>query len=487
MKIHSTLLGVFLALAFTTTLVASQDACDTSADCRDENDQDTNKYCNASLKKCITKGGCVDLSDCSNPANSPYFLVKCEGTLVCDGTCNIACATGGNGASRDTDNDAASASVSTTREDETASVSFTREDNAEPIISREPPLFCTSHSDCLDGGGFCASDGVCETFGGCAEVADCNLEENQGYPIAPCFGNLECNDRVCANNCSGGSDALIVCNTSDECSPGEYCTTDQICRPGGACFADADCSLPDNQFMAIECVGLFFCESNQCGKECSTFSEEPVAEAIPAVPSIPEFETTKEDGSAVSIQVTQCKMDSDCMSITTSTTRAAVLDSYCAHGVCTKHGNCFTDGDCINPSNLLSDKKCFGYLHCTEMGMCDRVCGEDCKNGSRGAQCYVNPCDSQPLCEGAVSCAMTTCDGECNALYYTADGEEFSCDNVVMPWDDNTKAGSPSSNGATRGETTTDSTNLDSSAVVFRGTSSYAALLVAVLAAAAIV
>jgi len=76
---------------------------------------------------------------------------------------------------------------------------------------------------------------------------------------------------------------------------------------------------------------------------------------------------------------------------------------------------------------------------------------------------------------------MTTCDGACNALFYTADGEEFSCGSVVMPWDDNTKDVS----GDTKGETTTDSDNLDSSAV-FRGTSSYV-LLVALLAAAVFV
>jgi len=463
MKIHPALLGVFLALTFTTTLVASQDAdsCDTSADCPETD----NTYCNASLKKCIAVGDCVELSDCNDLTNSPYTLTKCMGTIFCDKTCQMDCSTMGSGATKAPAKDAASASVSTTREGED-----------ESVISRD------TSAPCPDNTYYNASLKKCIAVGGCFEVADCNLGANQGYAIAPCFGSLECNDRVCAMNCSGGSDALQSCKTSKDCrSLGEYCTTEETCRPGGVCFADADCSLPDNQFMAIECVGTvgrFFCENYQCGKECGTFTDKPVA----AVPSIPEFETTKEDGSPVSILVTQCKMDSDCMSSTTSTTRAAVLDSYCADGVCTKHGNCFTDGDCINPSNVLfEDKKCMGYLHCTEMGMCDRVCGDDCKNGSRMANCFVNPCDSQPLCEGAVSCAMTTCDGECNALYYTADGVEFSCGNVVMPWDDTNPISSP--NGAT----TTESSNLDSSAVLFRGTSSYAALLVAVLAAAAFV
>lgn len=527
MKFTPALLGVFLALTFTTTLVASQQACESSDECPD------NTYCNANKKTCLVIGECVDLADCSDPTNAPYFLLKCLGTMFCDETCQMDCGT--------TPEDDKGKNVSGSDE----SVSTTRDDNEnETMESRSK---CESHSDCK---GFCASDGICEEIGGCAVVDDCDLEVNQGYGRAPCMGNMECNDRACAMNCSGGSDAMFGCRSSEECfEPGEYCTTDEICRPSGICFADADCSLPDNKFSAIECVGRFFCENNKCDKECGDFPEDPVETTtcttsadcekeeeycagngtclgfggcdregdcvnadnefmmIACVGTVTcgdgmcgktcdsgdiidekitsEIDTTKEDGSAVSIKVSQCKSDSDCISITTSTTRAAVLDSYCAHGVCTKHSSCFTDEDCINPSNLLfKDNECIGHLRCTEMGMCDRVCGEECKNGSTSVQCFANPCDTQPLCDGAVSCAMTTCDGACNALFYTADGEEFSCGSVVMPWDDNTKDGS-SSSGDTKGETTTDSDNLDSSAV-FRGTSSYV-LLVALLAAAVFV
>jgi hypothetical protein len=428
------------------------------------------------------------------------------------------------------------------------------------------PLLCESHSDCPTGrdGSFCASDGICETIGGCAVPDDCFLDANQGYAVALCFGEMECNERTCGMNCSGGSDALFGCMTSDDCfEPGNYCTTNGICRPGGACFDAADCNMSDNLFMAIECVGKFFCDNNTCGKECGGFPEEPVM-SLPEpfagcttsadCPGEMEFcagndtclpfggcdregdcinpdneimmiacvgtvtcdaggmcgkicdtlqmkepvATVFPEVPAVSIDVLQCRSDADC--ITTSTTRAAVdADSYCAQGVCTKQGSCFVDEDCINPSNVLfSDKKCMGYLHCTEMGMCDRVCGEMCKNGSRSVECFANPCDTQALCEWAVSCQMTTCDGACNALYFSSDGEGFSCDSDSDGNMENTKADGPEmdtekddTKEAAAGDLTEvgldpQVANLASSAV-FRGTSSYFALLVAVLAAAAIV
>ena len=80
----------------------------------------------------------------------------------------------------------------------------------------------------------------------------------------------------------------------------------------------------------------------------------------------------------------------------------------------------------MNPANFYFDKKCMGYLHCNDEGLCDRECGVMCKNGSRSAECFTNSCDSLPENCGHTSCVMTTCDGECKAVLFDAAG-------IVMP------------------------------------------------------
>merc|ERR1712072_591770 len=64
-----------------------------------------------------------------------------------------------------------------------------------------------------------------------------------------------------------------------------------------------------------------------------------------------------------------------------------------------------------------------GYPTCTEEGLCDRVCGEPCKDGSRYANCLIDPCDArESLCPEAVSCRSHNCGGACEAVYFAADG-----------------------------------------------------------------
>lgn len=128
--------------------------------------------------------------------------------------------------------------------------------------------------------------------------------------------------------------------------------------------------------------------------------------------------------------ITVCTSDADCIAV--STTRSAA--PYCAQGVCAEQGNCISDTDCINPANRYwADKKCFGYLECHEAGYCDRVCGgidTQCKDGSRPVNCIDNdPCDTEPLCPGAVSCRLTSC-GECKAVYFNAAGEVIDCNDT---------------------------------------------------------
>merc|ERR1711935_915857 len=81
-----------------------------------------------------------------------------------------------------------------------------------------------------------------------------------------------------------------------------------------------------------------------------------------------------------------------------------------------------------------------GYVHCNDAELCDIQCGEECKNGSRAAQCVENPCDVEPMCTEAVSCQMTTCDGECNTLFFDAAGAVVDCDSSTQPLEGNKMA-----------------------------------------------
>jgi len=506
-------LGLFLALLSLlsgTSPVASQEvSCETSDDCPDDT------YCsNGSI--CLDVGACTELDDCVNPSNSPYPVALCLGTTVCgEGFCGVDCAE-------------------------------IPPDDKPPIDDKGPDngVQCAKNSDCdgQRGDHYCASDGICEPMGGCAVPGDCLNDANWGFPIAMCIGSMMCDKRTCGMDCSGGSDAIFLCDTSDDCSePESYCTVNGHCRKHGTCDIVDDCSVFDNTYMMIECVGRLYCEGWQCGIACG---EVPV-DSNPAVKcgtsqdcdgddycagnglclpagscdrvndcsdpdnlfmmaacvgpitcesamcakscdsSEPELSScftnddcgfeeycagngmcypsgacdqvkdcsnldnffitpacvgtmscdsdtcsktcdsadadTTENGSPVVVDVATCSSDSDCLTVATE---RSLISLYCAQGVCMEHGKCLSDSDCLNPSNVLwSDKKCFGYLHCDEAGSCDRVCGQDCKNGSRVAQCFVNPCDVETMCEGAVSCRMTTCDEECKAMHFDAAGE----------------------------------------------------------------
>jgi len=543
MKMNLALLGLFLALL--SAPVASDQAVAGAAlavleeTCSPSDGSDTcpaNTYCNGLTSTCLDIGACVDAMDCDEPNNQPLVLAMCIGTKTCEGgSCGMDC-------------------VET----------------------------CASHTDCSSERyeQYCASDGICEPIGGCANAADCDVAVTLGMPIPMCMGGMECNNRSCEMDCWGGSDALFACTTAVDC-PGkdqyycnqygtcreigacnsvedcsnadnffmaiecegrftcikgqcgkecgdfpeeeiascttskgceaedEYCASNGICRESGACNSVEDCSNADNFFMAIACEGRFTCIEGQCGKECVDFPEDVLVEDPVSVTvvedasgaSLPEFTKEGNDGTANSIGIMSCTSDADC--ITTSSVRSSNAFSdgqYCAQGVCTNQGSCLSDMDCINPSNILwGDKKCMGYLHCTDIGTCDRVCGEDCKNGSRAAQCFANACDVGPECPGSVSCRMSTCDEACKANYFDAAGNIATCSDETSNVEKTIDA---TSNGektidATSGSTskagaeevrdqlkpqdpTTQILSLESSA--FRATS-FSALLVAVLVA----
>jgi len=508
-------LGLFLALSslsITTPVVSQQVTCETSGECPEES------YC-ATGGVCLAVGKCDEVVDCDNPSNSPYPVALCIGTTICQqGSCGVDCS----------------------------------QAPPEREPAETPAVKCKKSADCPGGrdSDYCATNGFCEPIGGCSIPDDCFNKDNI-FPIPACMGGMMCNDRLCEMDCSGGSDAIFMCKTSDDCfepesycntfgncrkhgscdiaddcvifdntfpmiecvgrqycenfscgiacgevpidkSPAitcgtsldcdldEYCAGNGLCLPPGACDRDADCSNVENSFMSIGCVGTTTCESEMCAKSCDEAetetqlcmtsddcgmeeyctgngiclpngtcdqvedcsNQENLFMAVTCVgtlscdagwcsktcDSTPVVDETADNESPVIVDLSSCASDSDCVGL--ASTRS-INDWYCAQGVCMHHGSCQSDTDCFNPSNSnWADKKCFGYLHCTEDGFCDRVCGEDCKNGSIAANCIANPCDVEPMCEEAVSCETSTCDGECKALFFGAAGEVVECGNM---------------------------------------------------------
>ena len=183
--------------------------------------------------------------------------------------------------------------------------------------------------------------------------------------------------------------------------------------PSMTCAIPDDCTAIGYDIMMPACVGTVTCEEGICGKVCDGMVVE---------------ESKADTATAVDLEISgmSCASDADCNSMTTSTARSATPDSmYCAQGTCAKQGSCYYDLDCINRANILwNDKRCFGYVHCTEQGLCDRVCGEDCKSGDRAAECLEDVCETNDwsAVEGAVSCTMYKCKGGCDTVLFDASG-----------------------------------------------------------------
>ena len=546
--------GIVLALLSTPLAVVvaqTQTTCSTLEECPDT------MYCNSVSNTCLEFGKCVEVDDCDDPTNFPYASVLCVGTTTCNGgLCGIDC---GVFPPEEADEFITEKKIKCSSHDEclvycasdgyceTTGACATAED-CEVEENQGYPLdlcigkltcenrmcgikcgdfskseTCDSHSECT-GNQYCASDGVCEKIGGCATAKDCEVEENQGYPIAACMGVMQCSNRQCGMDCSGGSDALYACLTSEDCVERDtYCNNYEFCSKNGSCITDEDCSMPGNNFMEIECVGTRYCsETGMCAKTCDGFESPRLTCNTSSDCSDGEYcagngvclemgwcdqvedctnlgneimfpacvgTITCESGQCGKTCDTFCTSDDECNnSITTATTRSAPGETlYCAQGVCKKQGSCVSDNDCMNPSNILwNDKRCMGYLHCRD-GLCDRECGVDCKNGSKAAQCFEDPCevDDWESRNGAVSCQMTSCDGGCDLILFDMGGHvlpNYALE-PVMNGETMTKDNSgedPMTPGADT--ETTQATNLKDSPAV-RATSVFAILAAALLAA----
>ena len=437
--------------------------CTTSSDC-----PESDMYCN-SYEFCSKFGSCEQDEDCSNEDNS-FMMATCVGRKYCDdGMCAIECG-------------------------------VSPEDPVQPIKPEGPT--CSTSDDCPNDLDYCSTSGICRKPGSCIEVEDCALTDNV-FPMVACVGRQYCEEGMCGIACGDFPEVPVepikpggpTCSTSDDCPNDlDYCSTSGICRKPGSCIKVEDCALKDNVFPMIECVGQQYCDDGMCGMECGVFPEVPI-DGQPFEEGQPVDERDQADNeSPVDVEFTSCTSDSDC--VTSSTTRS-MEPKYCAQGVCMNHGSCLSDSDCVNPSNFIwSDKKCLGYLYCTSEGLCDRNCGEICKNGSKSVDCFANPCDTQPMCDEAASCVMDTCDGECSAVYFDKAGEVLDCSITRDINADASKVGDSTTDsknievddsGRDKNEaepdTTTTNSNLDSSAT--RATSCF--VLLATLLAAVIV
>lgn len=373
MKIALTTYAIptLLLLLWGTTMlgfVSAEETCTTSNDCESED-----SYC-ASSGTCLSVGACAEVSDCSDPTNQPFALVMCVGTMECrEGMCGMKCGDMG--------------------DDRMACDAYSTD-----------PSVCGERA-------YCSSEGICTKIGSCAIADDCFHQNNVGFGVALCFGNMECtSEKKCEMDCNGGSDAIMVCDTSEDClGDDDYCSTEGICMENGSCNVVDDCSNLNNTYAMIECVGTLTCESNMCGKVCGDFDSASAGNA-----------------SAVEAPAAFCTRDEDCLSLAPrertglfAPDETPEVEYYCADGTCRQMGSCATDSDCSNPANrLYQDKKCLGYLSC-DVGTCDRICGQECLRGRPG-RCEANPCAADPAtaCPGAVSCITDTCNGSCEAVYY---------------------------------------------------------------------
>jgi len=476
MKMNPTNFGLFLALlaSHVDVLEAAAEAplkCDRADKCPE------NYWCHFVSGNCVDNGSCTDVADCENPDNS-YAVALCIGATTCnDSYCGIDCGVFPEGAATQDPSELSTEVFEGTacstdddcvgRDDHfcasdgfCASLGgcaivedcFVDANSGIPIAPCMPGMKCSNRKcetdcsggsdalfacdttkDCPDPEHYCDSYGVCRANGRCTILDDCDIADNFFIEIE-CVGPYTCEMGSCGKTCSGGGGVGVVpilpeletkCMSTSDCEGDDYCAGNGYCLEPMACDREADCSNTDNSFMSAACVGSFSCDSGMCAKNCDTDEAK-----------------TPDNGSPVDINTgsplkggANCTSDADCVGITTSTMRAAdgTRSEYCAQGVCMSEGSCMSDSDCINPSNIIFfDKRCMGYLHCVpETGTCDRVCGESCKNGASRVECFANPCDVQPLCEGAVSCTMTTCDRDCKAVYFDPAGEVFDCNAIT--------------------------------------------------------
>jgi len=185
-------------------------------------------------------------------------------------------------------------------------------------------------------------------------------------------------------NCSGGSDALGRCSSSQQClGANDYCASDGICREAGSCTNVQDCQDVDNIYGIAQCVGTLTCENNSCGKIC---------DGIDGSDSAPTQDTT-----------TTCVSSKDCFG----------ADEYCSSDfICRENGSCTYAKDCQNIDNQYDMIECVGTLTC-ESNFCGMICdGDEGPSSPTVTMCAKSDdCSSTEYCGSGGNCLEI---GNCN-------------------------------------------------------------------------
>jgi len=243
------------------------------------------------------------------------------------------------------------------------------------------------------------------------------------------------------------------------------------CVPMGECITTDDCSNPSNTLPVASCIGTLECSSSQqCTMNCDGDTDDDDTDDDEyyydddddITVNDDDDDDDDDDGSRADPddEVRACTANTDCLAAT----------DYCAQGLCLPSGSCTTDTDCWNPQHQFDDKRCMGYVTCTEAGVCDRICGTPCPD-PKTISCPVTGCDTKMLCEGAVACYPDRCSEDCAGLYFDVSGTVITeCNtnddddgtNTINPDNDNdtdadlVRKACSTSDDCPRGQTTED-------------------------------
>ncbi len=336
---------------------------------------------------------------------------------------------------------------------------------------------CSAGSDCgcYDDDATANGDGVCEpnihecdpgkeyntdtrSCENCAENADCGCFDQGGYADGKGGCRIICEDWEYWDG-SKCAPAVGACETSDDCTSGNYCL-DHSCRPGcesdddckkgssgayckdnvctSGCLTDSDCSYSYQKCQAGACISP--CDSNPCtnpkypkcynssrGFDCDCTSTSCGDGYTCKVTSTPNLTDPGE-----CIVSTGCQKDSDCASGETCVSgKCTAGKNHCDPNPCTnpKYPKCYNnsrgfDCDCTSTScgdgyickttstpNLTDPGECKEYVtNCTA----DKDClgsYEKCYDGVCKKPCDTNPCtDSRyPSCTNTSSGYICKC------------------------------------------------------------------------------
>jgi hypothetical protein len=265
-------------------------------------------------------------------------------------------------------------------------------DKSQEYANESAPI-CSIDSDCNDTE-YCAG-GFCLEISTCNQRLDCHNPANFPYAALACVGYPKCLEGQCLMECG-----------------------DSFCPDG---IQEVQCDpLPCN---TEDCPDAVSCHNENCGQCQAIFFDAAGKQVCTSTTDLNGNNTSNTTSTlGDSIHFLPCTQDDDCL--VASSERSIDKDFFCGGGLCLEKGTCRSDSDCDNPQNEYDNVYCVGYNTC-DNGVCTRVCGMPCSDGSLEQVCEPNPCDIDSHCPGSVSCRNDACNG-CSAIFYDAAGHEIN-------------------------------------------------------------